>query len=77
MAILGAPCAAQLDSGQKLLKYGALHPVMNWSSVSAFLEMGGYAGFVWGSYGVTALCIAAEVTLLMTRERRLKRGMRD
>jgi heme exporter protein D len=46
---------------------------MSWSSVSAFLEMGGYAGFVWGSYGVTALCIAAEVVLSITRERRLKR----
>ncbi len=49
---------------------------MSWSSVSAFLAMGGYAGFVWGSYGVTALCIALEVMLLMARERRLRRGMR-
>jgi len=49
---------------------------MSWGSVSAFLAMGGYAGFVWGSYGVTVLCIAAEVMLLMARERRLKRGMR-
>jgi len=49
---------------------------MSWGSVSVFLAMGGYAGFVWGSYGVTALCIAAEVMLLVARERRLKRGMR-
>ena len=46
---------------------------MNWSSISAFLAMGGYAGFVWGSYGVTALCIAFEVTLLIARQRRLHR----
>jgi heme exporter protein D len=46
---------------------------MSWGSVSAFLAMGGYAGFVWGSYGVTAACIAFEVALLIARKRRLKR----
>ena len=46
---------------------------MSWGSISAFLAMGGYAGFVWGSYGVTALCIAFEVTLLIARQRRLHR----
>ena len=50
---------------------------MNWHSLSEFLAMGGYAGFVWGSYGVTALCIAFEVTLLIARERRLKRALRN
>ena len=37
---------------------------MNWGSVSEFIAMGGYGVFVWGSYGVTALCIALEVWLL-------------
>ncbi|HEV2007770.1 MAG TPA: heme exporter protein CcmD [Burkholderiales bacterium] len=46
---------------------------MSWGTISAFLAMGGYAGFVWGSYGVTALCIALEVTLLIARQRRLRR----
>ena len=50
---------------------------MSWGSVSAFLAMGGYAGFVWGSYGVTALCITFEVTLLIARQRRLPRGLRN
>ena len=50
---------------------------MSWSSVAAFLAMGGYAGFVWGSYGVTALCIAIEVALAIARGRRLKRALRD
>ena len=49
---------------------------MNWGSVGAFLAMGGYAGFVWGSYGVTALCIALEVALLVARARRLRRELR-
>ncbi len=48
---------------------------MNWGGWSAFLAMGGYAGFVWGSYAVTAACVALEVMLLIARERRLRRGL--
>jgi len=48
---------------------------MKWESVSAFLAMGGYAGFVWGSYIVTSLCIALEVALLTARYRRLRRQL--
>jgi len=42
---------------------------MNWGSLSEFLAMGGYGAFVWGSYAVAALCIAAEVALLARRRR--------
>lgn len=42
---------------------------MNWDSVSAFLAMGGYGGYVWGSYGVTAFCAAVEIVLLARRRR--------
>ena len=49
---------------------------MKWGSASAFLTMGGYAGYVWGSYGVAALCIALEVALLAARHRRLRRELR-
>ena len=42
---------------------------MIWGSVSAFLAMGDYAGFVWGSYGVTAACIVLEIALLAARHR--------
>lgn len=49
---------------------------MNWGSVSAFLAMGGYGGFVWGSYAMTALCIALEIALLAARHRRLRRELR-
>jgi len=48
---------------------------MTWTSVSAFLAMGGYAGFVWGSYAVTAACIALELALLVTRHLRLRREL--
>jgi heme exporter protein CcmD len=46
---------------------------MNWGSASAFLAMGGYAGFVWGSYAATAGCIALEIVFLLARHRRLRR----
>ncbi len=49
---------------------------MNWGSVSAFLAMGGYGGFVWGSYAVTAVCIGLEIALLVARHRRLRRELR-
>ena len=42
---------------------------MNWASWSDFLAMGGYALYVWGSYGVTAGLIVVEIILLRARER--------
>jgi heme exporter protein D len=32
--------------------------------MSEFFAMGGYGFYVWGSYGVTALCIAIEIWTL-------------
>lgn len=43
---------------------------MNWGSVGNFLEMGGYAWYVWGSYGVTMALVAAEIFALRARRRR-------
>ena len=37
---------------------------MNWGSANEFLAMGGYGLYVWGSYGVTMLCIAIEIWTL-------------
>jgi heme exporter protein D len=34
---------------------------MRWESWSQFWAMGGYAVYVWGSVGVTALLLALEV----------------
>jgi heme exporter protein D len=51
---------------------------MNWASWSDFLAMGGYAGYVWGSFGVAAGLIAVEILLLGSRRRtaleQLRRG---
>ena len=33
-----------------------------------FLHMGGYAWYVWGSYGVTFLCLLIEIVVLLKRE---------
>ena len=42
---------------------------MNWGSAGEFFAMGGYAFYVWGSYGVTALFLLVEIVLLVLRKR--------
>ncbi len=42
---------------------------MNWASWSDFFAMGGYALYVWGSYGVTLVLLVAEIALLVMRKR--------
>ena len=37
--------------------------------MSEFFAMGGYAWYVWGSYGVTLACLALEVFLVRKRAR--------
>ena len=36
--------------------------------MSEFFHMGGYAWYVWGSYGVTFLCLLIEIMVLLKRE---------
>ena len=48
---------------------------MNWGSVSEFLAMGGYGEFVWGSFGVTAVCIALELVVVSARRRAALRAL--
>jgi heme exporter protein D len=40
--------------------------------MSEFFNMGGYAWYVWGSYGVTFACLAIEMVLLLKRSREAK-----
>ncbi|TRZ64134.1 MAG: heme exporter protein CcmD [Rhodocyclaceae bacterium] len=42
---------------------------MQWNSVGEFFAMGGYAFYVWGSFGVTALALVIEPLLLKKRQR--------
>lgn len=45
---------------------------LNWGSFSSFMAMGGYGFYVWGSYLVTAILLAAEIALLISRLRAAK-----
>ncbi|MEO6031827.1 MAG: heme exporter protein CcmD [Burkholderiaceae bacterium] len=45
---------------------------MNWSSWPEFIGMGGYGLYVWGSLGLTAFVIAAEVWQVRARARALR-----
>jgi heme exporter protein D len=38
-------------------------------SIAEFFDMGGYALYVWGSFGVTALLMVLEPILLRQRRR--------
>ena len=42
---------------------------MSWGSFNEFAAMGGYGLYVWGSYAVTAIAIAAEIVLVRRRKR--------
>ncbi len=44
--------------------------------VKAFFHMGGYALYVWGSFGVTALLMIAEPLTLAARRREMIRRLR-
>jgi heme exporter protein D len=37
---------------------------MIWNSLNDFWAMGGYGLYVWGSFGVTALCMVLEMVWL-------------
>lgn len=41
-------------------------------SFSEWLNMGGYALYVWGSFGMTALCMIAEPLLLRRQTRQVR-----
>jgi heme exporter protein D len=40
-----------------------------WKSFDDFLAMGGYGPYVWGSFGVVALCIVIELVALRRRRK--------
>ena len=44
---------------------------MHWNSASEVFAMGGYAFYVWGSFGVTALIMAVEPIIVARRRKNL------
>ena len=50
---------------------------MNWLSVADFLDMGGYGLYVWGSFGMCAAVVAAELLVLRFRRLALRQELQD
>jgi heme exporter protein D len=50
---------------------------MHWNSVSEFFAMGGYALYVWGSFGLTALLMVGEPLLLRSQRKATLRQLRN
>ena len=48
---------------------------MHWNSVGEFLAMGGYALYVWGSFGACALLMVAEPFLARRRLIEVRRSL--
>ena len=46
-----------------------------WSNFSDFLNMGGYALYVWGSYLVTIFVLIIEIALLRSRNKALRKTL--
>ena len=42
-----------------------------WPSLEAFLDMGGYGLYVWGSYAVTVLAVVLELWSIRARRKAL------
>ena len=49
---------------------------MQWNSASEFFAMGGYAFYVWGSFGVSALAFVVEPLLVRQRHNQMVRTLR-
>jgi len=50
---------------------------MQWHSAAEFFAMGGYALYVWGSFGATAVVLAAEIWQVRARRREIVRNLLD
>lgn len=48
---------------------------MQWLSVEDFFHMGGYALYVWGSFGITALVVVAEIWQVRAKRREILRNL--
>ena len=49
---------------------------MNWNSAADFFAMGGYALYVWGSFGACALAFVVEPLLIRQRHKLIVRTLR-
>jgi heme exporter protein D len=49
---------------------------MNWNSAAEFFAMGGYALYVWGSFGACLVVFVAEPLLIRQRHNQAVRTLR-
>ena len=49
---------------------------MQWNSLAEFFSMGGYAFYVWGSFGLSALALLVEPLIVRQRQSRAVRAIR-
>ena len=49
---------------------------MNWNSPAEFFAMGGYALYVWGSFGACLIAMVAEPLLVIKRRSLILRALR-
>ncbi|MBA3060025.1 MAG: heme exporter protein CcmD [Gammaproteobacteria bacterium] len=50
---------------------------MQWNSVSEFFAMGGYAFYVWGSFGATAAVMLLEMLHVRRQRQEMRRSLRN
>jgi heme exporter protein D len=50
---------------------------MQWNSAAEFFAMGGYALYVWGSMGATALIVCIEILVARQRTAAAHESVRD
>ncbi|QWD83123.1 heme exporter protein CcmD [Polynucleobacter sp. MWH-P3-07-1] len=48
-----------------------------WNSVSEFLAMGGYALYVWSSFGLCAIAFCIEVLIVRSQRKTTLRRLRQ
>ncbi|NJD34372.1 MAG: heme exporter protein CcmD [Betaproteobacteria bacterium] len=48
---------------------------MQWNSVGEFFAMGGYALYVWGSFGACAILLIAEPFLAKRRLKQIRQSL--
>ena len=51
--------------------------IVIWNSAADFFAMGGYALYVWGSFGACALALALEPILVSRRQKAVVRHLRQ
>ena len=50
---------------------------MQFNSVTEFFAMGGYALYVWGSFGLTTLVVLGEILQVRSQRKNILRDLRS